>query len=42
MHWTVNLRKKVVKALKKLPENVKFSFIALIREIEAKGPVRGN
>ena len=42
MQWSVNLSKKAVKALKKLPENVKISFIALIREIEANGPVRGN
>jgi len=42
MQWSVNLSKKVVKALNRLPENVKFSLIALIREIEVKGPVRGN
>ena len=42
MHWTVNLSKKVAKALNKLPENVKFSLIASIREIEDRGPVRGN
>ena len=42
MQWSVNLSKKVVKALNRLPENVKFSLIALIREIEVKGPARGN
>jgi len=42
MQWSVNLSKKIVKALNKLPENVKFGLIALIREIEVKGPVRGN
>ena len=42
MQWSVNLRKRVVKKLTKLPETVKVSFIALIRENEAKGPVRGN
>ena len=42
MQWSVNLSKRVVKALKKLPENVNASFIALIRDIESRGPVRGN
>lgn len=42
MQWGVNLSKKVAKALNRLPQNVKFSIIALIREIEVKGPVRGN
>ena len=42
MQWSVNLSKRVVKALKKLPENVNASVIALIRDIESRGPVRGN
>jgi len=42
MQWSVNLSKKVAKKLKKLPENVKASLIALIRDIHEQGPVRGN
>ncbi|MEN8807966.1 MAG: hypothetical protein ABF291_10840 [Desulfobacterales bacterium] len=42
MKWSVELSKKAVKQLKKLPENVKFSLIALIRDIQVQGPVRGN
>jgi mRNA-degrading endonuclease RelE of RelBE toxin-antitoxin system len=42
MQWNVNLSKKAVKQLKKLPENVKTSLIALIRDIQESGPVRGN
>ena len=42
MQWSVKLSKKAAKQLKKLPENVKFSLIALIRDIQVQGPVRGN
>ena len=42
MSWTVNIKKKVVRQLNKLPENVRFSLVALIRDIEEYGPVRGN
>lgn len=42
MKWHVNLSKKAVKQLKKLPEGVKASLIVLIRDIEEQGPVRGN
>lgn len=42
MKWYVHFSRKVVKQLKKLPENVKASLIVLTRDIEEQGPVRGN
>ena len=42
MQWSVNLSGRVVKKLTKLPETVKTSLVALIRDIQDKGPVRGN
>lgn len=42
MGWTVDLKAKVVKQLKRLPQGVRNSLVALIRDIEANGPVRGN
>lgn len=42
MNWTVVVKKGVSKSLPKLPRAVQNSLIALIREIEAEGPVRGN
>ena len=42
MRWHVNLSKRAFKQVKKLPENVKSSLVALIREIEEGGPIRGN
>lgn len=42
MRWSVNLSKRAIKQVKKLPGNVKASLVALIREIEQGGPVRGN
>lgn len=42
MKWTVHIKRRVVRQIRKLPELVKKSLIALIREIEWEGPVRGN
>lgn len=42
MHWQVNLSKKVSKALKKLPDSVYLSLLALVGDIKESGPVRGN
>jgi mRNA-degrading endonuclease RelE of RelBE toxin-antitoxin system len=42
MPWIVQLSGRAVKQLAKLPQNVKASLIALIREIEVSGPIRGN
>jgi len=42
MAWEVRIRRKVTKDIEKLPNPVKAALIALIREMEVKGPVRGN
>lgn len=42
MQWQVNLSKRVIRQVKRLPENAKAALVALIRDIEAQGPVRGN
>ena len=42
MPWEVTLRKKVVKALKSLPQPVIAAFTLLLGELESSGPVRGN
>jgi len=42
MGWKVILNNRAAKDYKKLPEEIKDIFGALVREIEAIGPVRGN
>jgi len=42
MSWEININRKVEKQIKRLPFLVRESLIALIREMEIKGPVRGN
>ncbi len=42
MQWSVIIKKKIEKQLIRLPKLVKTSLIALIKEIESYGPVRGN
>lgn len=42
MQWKVTTRRKVKKKLNRLPGNVIAAFVALIRDIEKLGPVRGN
>lgn len=42
MAWKVTLTSKATKQARDLPANVKESLQALIIEIEAVGPVRGN
>jgi mRNA-degrading endonuclease RelE of RelBE toxin-antitoxin system len=42
MKWTVTISRKVRKDLGRLPESAIKNLIALIREIEVSGPVRGN
>ncbi|OQY55978.1 MAG: cytotoxic translational repressor of toxin-antitoxin stability system [Desulfobacteraceae bacterium 4572_88] len=42
MIWTVNIRKKAIRNLARLPEKVRNSLKLLIKEIEISGPVRGN
>lgn len=38
--WSVSVKRSVAKA--NLPEDVKHSLITLMKEIEIKGPARGN
>ena len=40
--WDVSLKRCVSKELKNLPQGVRESLLALVREIEIYGPVRGN
>jgi hypothetical protein len=40
--WSVDMSKRAGKAAKGLPQKVIAALIALIREIEESGPVRGN
>ncbi len=42
MKWTVTIAKKAQKHLGRLPGPVIKNLVALIREIEVSGPVRGN
>lgn len=42
MDWEVNISRKVLKRLKKLPKSVEKQLFLLIKEIEVAGPVRGN
>lgn len=42
MAWEVRIRRKAAKQIEKLPSSVQAVLIALIREMEIKGPVRGN
>lgn len=42
MNWTVDITKKVSKAIPKLPKSVRRSLFVLLREIELSGPARGN
>ncbi len=42
MQWSVTIKKKLKKQLGQLPKGVKANLIALIKDIENYGPVRGN
>ena len=42
MAWAVTIRNRVGRQLSRLPGRVQQSLVALIRDIEAQGPVRGN
>lgn len=42
MSWTVNIKKKVVRGLKKLPKNIQEDLAALVADLEDSGPVRGD
>jgi mRNA-degrading endonuclease RelE of RelBE toxin-antitoxin system len=40
--WQVKISKKADKGIARLPKAVQLALAALMREIEVKGPVRGN
>lgn len=42
MPWTVSIPDKAKKKVKRLPNKVRAQLFALIKDIEANGPVRGN
>jgi mRNA-degrading endonuclease RelE of RelBE toxin-antitoxin system len=42
MAWSVRFHRKVNKAIKSLPQNVKDALFVLARDLEQNGPVRGN
>lgn len=42
MPWEVRLQKKVLKQIERLPPLVIEALVALLREMEIMGPVRGN
>ena len=42
MKWEVNVSRKVLKGLSKLPQTVKKQLFLLMKEIEVSGPIRGN
>ena len=42
MSWTVNIKKKVIKGLKRLPKSIKEDLSALVADLEDSGPVRGD
>jgi hypothetical protein len=42
MAWEVRIRKTETKRIKNLPSYIQATLITLIREIEVKGPIRGN
>ncbi|OGV64922.1 MAG: cytotoxic translational repressor of toxin-antitoxin stability system [Lentisphaerae bacterium RIFOXYB12_FULL_65_16] len=42
MKWTVTIRTRALKQVRDLPEPVRQALVALVREIEEAGPVRGN
>jgi mRNA-degrading endonuclease RelE of RelBE toxin-antitoxin system len=42
MKWTVKATKKAKKQIAQLPESVMQNLVALIRDIENNGPVRGD
>ena len=42
MAWEVRLKRKAEKQAEKLPVPVRASLTILIRDLEIKGPIRGN
>lgn len=42
MSWDVNIKKKVVKGLKKLPKNVQEALESLVVDLQDEGPIRSD
>ena len=42
MAWTVEVHRRVQRQIAALPVRVQQSLVALVRDIETTGPVRGN
>ena len=42
VQWSVVVKRKLLKQLDQLPKAVRASIVALIKEIECYGPIRGN
>jgi mRNA-degrading endonuclease RelE of RelBE toxin-antitoxin system len=42
MTWTVKLHRKAEKQLEGLPKGVLDAFKFLVKELEIRGPIRGN
>jgi len=42
MTWTVEKHRRVHKALKSLPKNIRYALDFLVSEIQFKGPMRGD
>ena len=42
MNWTVSVHRRVAKNLSRLPRSVREVLVALLREIEKMGSMRGN
>lgn len=42
MKWTVKISREAGKQIAKLPQMIRDSLIALLKEMEINGPVRGN
>jgi len=42
VNWTVRIKKKVQKKVRKLPQNLKDVLESLVVDLEDRGPVRGD
>jgi len=42
MNWNVQIKKKTVKSLKRLPNSIQEAIEALAADIRASGPIRGD
>jgi mRNA-degrading endonuclease RelE of RelBE toxin-antitoxin system len=42
MGWEVQIRRKAAKQVERLPAPIRAALTILIREMEVRGPVRGN